>query len=335
MNLYFNEKYGKLYEKHERAEVVTFVFENEHGKITHMFMKKEIPIKVNNTIYYDVFTPYGYGGPLILKASNIDQLIRDYQTAFTIYCKKQRIVSEFIRFHPIENQKMREQFNGQVDYVGPQIVRDLSDPVEENISKRTLRYYRRNKHRDIKTVYDSSGTYLDGFLEIYYSTMEKNNAQEYYYFDRQFFENLNIELKDHYVYVHIFMDDLIIASELILFGETYSYGFLKGTRKGYYEMNPNINMEIDGIKFLKEKAIKYYILGGGHKSEDGIYQFKKKFAENSDYHYYIGKKTHDLKTYEKLVKIRFNTNAIPQNILFFPAYRAPASHLDTPIFSNN
>lgn len=327
MNLYFDEKYGKLYENHEKAELTTFDFENENGKIKYMFLKREVPYLINDTIYYDILTPYGYGGPIILKSYNKKQLLTDYHGAFSNYCQEHGIVSEFVRFHLIENEEIRKQFYGEVDCIGRHIVRDLSKSIEEDMSSRILRYYRGNKKKEIKTVYDYEGTYIDSFMEVYYQTLDKNNAQPYYYFDHSFFKNLNATLSGNYVYVHIFLDDLIIASELILFGDTYSYAFLKGTRSGYYDgvSNVNVNMEIDGMKLMKKKDVKYYIMGGGHNGEDGIYNFKKKFDKKSDFHYFLGKKIHNEEIYKKLVEQRFDSSDIPEENPFFPAYRTPES----------
>ncbi|WP_051237773.1 GNAT family N-acetyltransferase [Lacticigenium naphthae] len=333
MNLYFNEKYGKLYKTHEKATTDTFCFKNKYGEITNMFLKKEIPYKIDKQIYYDIFTPYGFGGPVIMSTTDKDKLVRDYLEAFSSYCIKKNIVSEFVRYHPIENDDIRSKFNGKVERIGKQIIRNLHEPSEKNISKRMLKYYKKNIKEGMEVIFDDTGDYLDDFLEIYYSTMDRNNADEYYYFKRSFFENIHKELKDHFFYTHIFMDGTMIASGLILYDKVYAYAFLGGTREGFYECNSNVNVEIETIKRLKEKNISYYLLGGGHKGEDGIYQFKKKFAKNSDYDYYVGKKIHHNDVYKKMVKRRFKMNVDQVDTSFFPVYRADITQLEEPIRS--
>ena len=47
IDLYFDENYGKLYEKIEKGKAEIFKFENEDGKITNQFLIREIPEKVN------------------------------------------------------------------------------------------------------------------------------------------------------------------------------------------------------------------------------------------------------------------------------------------------
>ena len=53
--------------------------------------------------WYDFVTPYGYGGPLITEVEDgaKEQLVKAFYEEFSRYCAEQKIVSEFVRFHPI------------------------------------------------------------------------------------------------------------------------------------------------------------------------------------------------------------------------------------------
>ena len=65
IDIYFEPKYGKLYEEMENGTCEVFEHRSSIGIVNHMFIKREIPITIDNTTYYDLVTPYGYGGPLI------------------------------------------------------------------------------------------------------------------------------------------------------------------------------------------------------------------------------------------------------------------------------
>ena len=65
IDLYFDENYGKLYEKIENGKAKIFEFENENGKITNQFIMRKIEEKIDGETFYDIVTPYGYGGPII------------------------------------------------------------------------------------------------------------------------------------------------------------------------------------------------------------------------------------------------------------------------------
>ena len=64
-DIYFDNNYGKLYEKVENGIAKVFEYEDENGKITNQFIVREIPEKIDGKIYYDIVTPYGYGGPKV------------------------------------------------------------------------------------------------------------------------------------------------------------------------------------------------------------------------------------------------------------------------------
>jgi serine/alanine adding enzyme len=74
------------------------------GTVYHMFIKREIDIKIDDTVWYDLITPYGYGGPVIKECKKTcrAELIKKFERmSLQSIVKKNRIVSEFIRFHPI------------------------------------------------------------------------------------------------------------------------------------------------------------------------------------------------------------------------------------------
>ncbi|NLM45162.1 MAG: GNAT family N-acetyltransferase, partial [Clostridiales bacterium] len=103
IDIYFEPDYGKLYEKMENGKCEIFEYTCELGTVYHMFIKREIETKVDDTVWYDLITPYGYGGPIIKRceAGKENALVNEFGHAFAQYCKENNIVSEFIRFHPV------------------------------------------------------------------------------------------------------------------------------------------------------------------------------------------------------------------------------------------
>ena len=80
-----------------------------------------------------------------------------------------------------------------------------------------------------------------------------------------------------------------------------AYSFLGGTLSDFYKFRPNEILKHNLILFLKKNGLKKYCLGGGHKINDGIYKYKKKFSKDTDsYNFYIIKHIHDNIVYEKL-----------------------------------
>lgn len=321
MDIQFTTQYGKLFERHEKARLCTYTFENPYGKVVYNFLVKETPFKIDGKIYNDIFTPYGFGGPLIIETSDKTRLLSDYYQAFHRYCLENDIVSEFVRFHPLENTEARESFNGEIILIGPQVIRNLSQPVFQNMSKSLRRDYRNGKAKGFKILFDQEGTYLDDFLSIYYSTMDRNEANQYYYFDKTVFETIHRELKGHFLYSHVTYNNQIICSTIILYGDTYSYSFLGGTKEAFYKDCPEVLLKIETFKFLHEKGISYFLMGGGHGQEDTLFTFKRKFSKDGIFPYHVGKKIHNTDIYKQLIELRSLEKSFNPKTAFFPAYR--------------
>src|SRR5690554_736175 len=98
-DIYFEDNYGKLYEKIEKGVSQVYYFEDDFGKIKTQFIKREIPIKIKGDNYFDIVTPYGYGGPIIMECEEgkREKLLSAFNDSFKKYCKENNIVSEFIR----------------------------------------------------------------------------------------------------------------------------------------------------------------------------------------------------------------------------------------------
>lgn len=323
VDIYFEGCYGALYEEKEQASLELFTYSSDHGEIQYRYLKRPIPYLISDEQYYDIITPYGYGGPNIVVDKGAEKLVYEFQKAFAQHCKEQKIVSEFIRFHLLKNKEFVNGFYGEAVCSGMNIIKDLCTPVLQDCSKSVKRSMKKARQQGLTVVYDTSGERLNDFLTIYSSTMDRNGAENYYYFDESFFKRLNREMKGHYVYVHVLLDNKVIASGLTIYGTTYSYGFLGGTLRDYFSYNPATFLEIKSMEWLKEKEIEYYILGGGYEPDDGIYRFKRSFAKTTgDVPFYIGKKIHEPNIYHQLVQQRSKEPNFEPTNSYFPLYRS-------------
>ena len=115
LDIYFNPEYGKLCELVDGGKWAEYSLSTSSGKITNSFIMRPAPWLLDGKQYYDIVTPYGYGGPIIHEASDKPRLLMEYQRRFKEYCIENAIVCEFIRFHPIF--KNYEDFDGIYDVV--------------------------------------------------------------------------------------------------------------------------------------------------------------------------------------------------------------------------
>lgn len=324
LDVLFSYEYGKLNERIENGECEVINFQCEYGKVRYLFIKRKINIPIKNIEYFDIVSPYGYGGPLVLEWRNKKKLLLQYYDFFSRYCLEHNIVSEFIRFHLFDNSEARKLFYGETIQQSTNIVRDFKLSLDEiwmEFDPKVRKNVKRALSKDLKINIDTEGTNLSAFLEIYYKTMERNNADNYYYFPKEYFVELNEKLKGYYAYFNVLLENKIISTELVLFSDNYVYSFLGGTIVDYYEYRPNDFLKYEIIKWCKETEKTYFILGGGYHEDDGIYRYKKSFAPTGYANFYIGKKIHNQKIYADLVEIRSQEQNFNVNTKYFPAYR--------------
>jgi len=314
--------YAKAFQVHGEGEPILVYYNDGMTRAMNVVMKRDIATfsafqgKLPLDTYYDLSTPYGYGG-FWIEGKGI-QAVND---AYDEYCLEMGYVSEFVRFHLYSDS--RNGFNGTVETHAHNIVRDLDLPleiIEKDFEHKVRTNIRRACSAGLKVEFDTEGKRINDFLDIYYETMDRTCAGKEFYFSKAFFDELN-QMKDQHVFIHVLCDQKVISSELVLYGTENCYPFLCGTRQEYFDLRPYDSLKYESFRWAKEKGLKRAILGGGFGCDDGIYKFKKSFAPHGVCDYYIGKKIFNKEIYDKLVDLRSNGQQEELQTTFFPAYR--------------
>ncbi|WP_368652899.1 peptidoglycan bridge formation glycyltransferase FemA/FemB family protein [Ornithinibacillus sp. 4-3] len=324
-DIYFDNRYGQLYEKMENGICEVFEIENEYGKIKHMYIKRSIPHLISGERYYDIVTPYGYGGPIIIKGSNETKefLLYDFKKKFKKYCIEQNIVSEFIRFHPMLNNA--QDFNICYDTlhirntVGTNLGR-YEDPFQEEFSKSCRKNIRKALKEGVEFKVTHKPEDIRSFIDIYYSTMDRNNAADYYYFDEEYFSKCLDAFQENIILVEAIYNEQVIAMGFYFVFDKFIHIHLSGTLSEFLYLSPAYVLRYAITLWGKENGYKYIHHGGGRTSDpsDTLYKFKKQFGKNTEFEFYVGKQIWNQDVYDQLCEI----NNIDQDIEFFPAYRS-------------
>ena len=324
-DLYFNPNYARVYESID-GKSDTFLFQSPYGKIQNTFILRPIKWELDGQKWYDIVTPYGYGGPIILECNDIEKLMEGYQQAFTSYCQEKNIVCEFIRFHLFDNVDVREHYYGQTANVLDNVVVDTAldyDTIWMNYEHKVRKNVKKARNNGLEICIEQNLNHLDDFLNIYYATMDRNQATDYYYFKRSYFEDIARLLPENYIYFHVMKDGVVIATELVLCSENYAYSFLGGTNEAYYAMRPNDFLKDCIIRWCSETGRKYFVLGGGYHKDDGIYRYKRSFTQLEDIPFYVGRAVLNQPIYDRLVQLRAEESPdFDRESNYFPLYRA-------------
>lgn len=331
-DIYFEKKYAELslLLEEENSEVVEYVFEDDNGKISNLFIKRPIQIDAGlKNKYFDITTPYGYGGPLIeiLKDDRPEtkkKLLDNFKNDFEKYAKENNIVSEFIRFHPIIKNALDFKEIYKTKYLRETVATIVGKehPFDAEFSKSSRKTTRRALREDIKIEIEKKPEHLNDFKKIYTDTMDRNDALDFYYFDDKYFDQMLELLNDNLLKINIVdSEETIIASGIyFIYGNKFLHGHLSGTKKGYLHMSPAYILKYATADWCFENGYKYIHYGGGTTSdpEDSLLVFKKRFTKEGIFDFYIGSKVYNKEVYDLLVEKTENGDS-----RYFPKYRTP------------
>lgn len=312
--------YARACSLHGEGEPLLFYFEHDTTRAINVVMKRDIAEdsffrdKLPANTWFDISTPYGYGG-FLTEGDGCAAVEKEYID----YCRKAGYVSEFVRFHLLGSY--RHFFQGEVVTSSHNIIRTLDMPMEEMLMdfEHKVRKNIKRANAENLTVIMDQGEHLKEFLDIYYQTLDRNQAKDGFYYQEDFFRELH-RLTDHYIYFHVLKDDKIISSELVLYGPKNCYSFLGGTNRNYYETRPNDFLKYHIILWAKKRGLLRFILGGGYGADDGIFRYKKSFAPKGSCDFYIGRRIFDKAAYKNLLDMKVAAGLCPDQA-FFPEYR--------------
>jgi len=328
-DVYYLSNYVKAFQIHGDGDPILFYYKDKYIRAINVAMKRDIgkDSKFNGKIplntYFDLSTPYGYGGFLIegdINEKSIVELNHEYE----IYCHQNNIVSEFVRFHPILNNHKNVESIYEVVDLGKTVSIDLKSPqyIWENITSKNRNVIRKALKNGIKIYWGRDLDLINIFKKMYNDTMARDNADKYYYFSDDFYNSIINDLKYHFLIFYAVFEEKIIAMSIILFSNKQMHYHLSASVKEYLHLAPTNLLLYEVACWGANNGYSTLHLGGGlGAKEDNLYKFKKSFNKNSYNTFYIGKKIFDNDKYNELVNIRCKEYNFDRNTSFFPTYR--------------
>lgn len=299
LDIYYTKEYCRLYET-DISKAYLFVYKEDSKIGIYPMMKTLIEGYEEIESYYDIETPYGYGGPLVNKEEK--EFISRFEEGFVKFCINNRIVAEFIRFHPVlENQNI---FNDNINVIFDRntIMLRLDKGIDtiwnEQISSKNRNMIRKAIKNELH--FEKTNDY-NAFMKIYNQTMEKVNASSFYFFDEEYYKSI-IDIK----YMNIFnikLREEIIASAIFMKYNKHFHYHLAGSRKEFLTLAPNNFLLWEAIKYAHDIGCSDFHFGGGTDAfaENSLYKFKKSFSK-IEKRFYIGKRVHNEEIYGYLME---------------------------------
>lgn len=320
---YWLSGYVKAFEIHGDGTPLLFYYEGENLRGINVVMKRDVSKdshfkgKLAPDTYFDFATPYGYGGWLI-EGANKEELFLAYEA----WCREHSVISEFVRFHPVLKNHEYSVDHYDVVPLGLTVSIDLSSPetIWENFTSKNRNVIRKAQKNGVMIRRGNSIELYEAFREIYNQTMDKDEADSYYYFSPAFYESVCKDLSQHAQLFYAELDGKMIAASIMLFTNGRMNYHLSGSLREYSSLAPTNLLLYEAALWGCENGLKTLYLGGGVGSgEDSLFKFKKSFYRGEELpQFYIGKKILNQEKYEELLGKR---DVLPDSG-FFPKYRA-------------
>lgn len=321
-DVYWLSGYVRAFQIHGDGVPLLFYYNGNETRGINVVMKRDIAYdkyfcgKISENQYFDFATPYGYGG-WIIEGNEMGALNEEYEN----WCRKNGIVSEFVRFHPlVKNHRYCGMFYN-VDRLGKVVHMELSgkEDIWDNITSKNRNVIRKAIKNGVEIYNGRYPEIYEKFRLIYNETMDKDNAEDYYYFDKEFYHSILEDLSQNAQVFYAEKDGEVIAAAIILTANGYMNYHLSGSKKGYGSLAPTNLLLYKAALWGNINGCRTFYLGGGVGSgEDSLFKFKRAFYKKDLNYFYIGKKIFDQDIYDKLLSIR-DENIRPS---FFPLYRS-------------
>lgn len=270
---------------------------------------------------FDIYTPLVYGGPLSIDASGAE--VAEFWDAMAQWARAQQVVSEIIRFTPVERHRL--EYSGVLREQAPHIVIDLEGLSEGDViarlHKSVRRYHRKllAEGATLKIVADESG--IDDFVELHAETMRRRGAHSKFDVEPEFLRILHRIVPGQLVYVFACRDGRPMSAELVVLRGDSAHAYLAGSRTEALKGNFATLAGVGAILVAREHGCHEYVLAGGitNTVDDDLLKFKRRFTDDGDRQYFTGEQVFLQAEYDRLC-------ATPSGVFdaqgFFPAYRA-------------
>ncbi len=320
-DVYWLSGYVKAFQIHGDGEPLLFFYEDKTTRGINVVMKRDVANderfkgKIEEGLYFDFATPYGYGGWIIEG--------EDREGLFQAYCQwlgKNGIISEFVRFHPmVKNHEAARSFY-EVIQLGKVVHMELSTPegIWDNIISKNRNMIRKAIKNDVVIYNGRFPEIYEKFRTIYNGTMDKDNAEDYYYFRPEFYQSVLEDLPYNAQVFWAEKDGQVIAASIMIGANGYLNYHLSGSLREYSSLAPTNLLLYEAALWGYANGYKTLYLGGGVGSgEDSLFKFKRAFYKGDINHFFIGKRIYNQEKYDELLGMRAEID----NPGYFPKYR--------------
>lgn len=319
IDIYHDIEWLRLNQDLKEGDVNCILLQNENDIAFFPLIKR----RIQNTCYFDLITPYGYGGVAFNRQAS-PSFKNSILLQLKNYILDKNYVSLFLRLHPLINKDLNN--NPRVFNNGSTVVVDLNviyeDLFQRYASGHKSDLRKSNKNEMIEIVDDKEFVYINDFIKLYYETMTFLNASDFYFFNEKYFTDMKILLENNLKLVVVKCKGEVIGGSLFLLRSNIINYHLSATSLDGRKFQPSKLILDYIIRFGIDKKYQFLHLGGGiGGKKDQLYKFKKGFG-GRDLDFCTVRMIGNSDIYKNLcIKKGYSDGDIKNTQEFFPLYR--------------
>jgi hypothetical protein len=280
---------------------------------------------------YDVVSPYGYPGLLLSDAARESpEFAQQAMQRLSETLRERGVCSAFFRMNPLLSDGFSQLF--PENFFTPS-----SETVAMDLTLDDARLWKdmRDGHRWTINKCKRLGfvarmvpfrEHIDAFMDVYKETMDRVQAKDSYYFDRDYFAKLG-EMPDHVHCCIVDFEEEPAAACLFFECDGIVQAHLGGTKSEYLSKSPFHLALFHAAEWAKSRGNRYLHLGGGvGGSNDRLLHFKRGFSECRFPFLTLRLITHEEKYLDLTILSAKAAGRKVEELFqsdYFPAYRTP------------
>jgi hypothetical protein len=325
-DIYFQPEYHQAYEVNGDGSAKAFVAEDGSHRLVYPFMLRSIEKVACESLgetWFDMETVYGYGGPLST-TSNRDFLSAAWN-CFGSWCEENRVIAEFIRFHPmIDNYRFADP-SCVVSADRETVIVDLNSTEDDIWKSYSVTHRRKIRKAQKNLLMCEEQTPAEGiahFKKIYKETMNRVGARDYYYFSDNYFDALMESLDRRLRLFLVRSGKAVVAAALFFLSGDYIHYHLGGSVGDAMSLGPMPLLLHTVAVWGRQHGCRSLHLGGGTTPDprDSLFTFKASISKLRRT-YYTGRRIRNPEAFEKLCSLWMSRARATMRPNYFLLYR--------------
>jgi hypothetical protein len=221
----------------------------------------------------DASSPYGYGGPV--STSDDPAFLREAWQAYAGWMRAQRVVVEYIRFHPVlANER---HYGGQVQDNRQVVCLDLATDPQAGYATRLRQVVKKAQRQGARYAEVPLAGHAAAFGACYRAAMQAIGADPFYLFDDAYFQAFaDSGLARLGLVTHPDHGDAWLAACLLLDGPgVREYHLAAGTPEGRPFGAASLALHGAALSARERGAQRFYLGGGTDRRQDNPLLFFK------------------------------------------------------------